>query len=352
MHMNQERFWDRSIGPVCCLFLVLVCFGSVLFSNQQFTYRDAGHYYYPLNKLVQREWDAGRWPLWETEENSGMPLLGNPTAAVLYLGKLIFACVPYPIAAKLYVVAHVILAFAAMSTLLRSLSISRAGAAIGAITYGFGAPVLFQYCNIIFLVGAAWLPLGFHAVDRWLRAGRRTGLVELAFVLTMQILGGDPQSAYLLVLSAAGYAVQLARLGTRERPIRSINAPEGDAEPHRSTHSIASKRNGAEYLLTLTVAVAWFASTVVLAIVLPRLRPGGEPSSVLPWMRWAPHLIVLGWLVFALTWWHLGRLNDRSRRLLLAMLSGLLGSVVLSLGLGAAQILPVAEFVGQSNRVA
>ena len=42
---------------------------------------------------------AGRWPLWEPEENAGMPLLGNPTAAVLYPGKLIYAVLPYPWAA-------------------------------------------------------------------------------------------------------------------------------------------------------------------------------------------------------------------------------------------------------------
>ena len=31
-----------------------------------------------------------------------MPLLGNPTAAVLYPGKLVFAVLPYPWAANLH----------------------------------------------------------------------------------------------------------------------------------------------------------------------------------------------------------------------------------------------------------
>ena len=75
--------------------LFLICYAPVLFSDQQFGYRDAADYYYPLNKRVQAEWTAGRWPLWEPEENAGMPLLGNPTAAVLYPGKLVFAVLPY-----------------------------------------------------------------------------------------------------------------------------------------------------------------------------------------------------------------------------------------------------------------
>ena len=35
-----------------------------------------------------------------------MPLLGNPTAAVLYPGKLVFAILPYAWGARTYVVAH------------------------------------------------------------------------------------------------------------------------------------------------------------------------------------------------------------------------------------------------------
>ncbi len=76
------------------------CYGPALSQDRQFGYRDAGHYYYPLHQRVQAEWDQGRWPLWEPEENAGVPLLGNPTAAVLYPGKLVFAVLPYPWAAR------------------------------------------------------------------------------------------------------------------------------------------------------------------------------------------------------------------------------------------------------------
>src|SRR5262249_51784600 len=67
----------------CLAALVLACFGTVLVGGQQFAYRDAAQYYYPLYQRVQQEWRAGRVPLWEAEENAGMPLLGNPAAAVL-----------------------------------------------------------------------------------------------------------------------------------------------------------------------------------------------------------------------------------------------------------------------------
>ena len=46
-------------------------------------------------------------------------------------------------------------------------------------------------------VGAAWLPLGLHAVDRWVRLGRLSGLVELATVLSMQVQGGEGAGSLL-----------------------------------------------------------------------------------------------------------------------------------------------------------
>src|SRR5262249_26792685 len=94
-----ERMMHRSapllLGLGCTLALVLSCFHAVLFQGEQFAYRDAGHFYYPLYRVVQQEWAAGRWPLWNPWQNGGAPLLGMPMAAVLYPGKLIYALLPY-----------------------------------------------------------------------------------------------------------------------------------------------------------------------------------------------------------------------------------------------------------------
>src|SRR4051812_29687860 len=156
--MRDRLTW--ALVAACLAALTLACHGRAVVGGEQFAYRDAAHFYYPLHQRVQAEWHAGRWPLWEPEENSGMPLLGNPTAAVLYPGKLIFAALNYPLAARLYVIGHTLLAFGAMLALLRSWDTSWTGSALGAMAYAFGGPILFQYCNIIYLVGAAWVPLG------------------------------------------------------------------------------------------------------------------------------------------------------------------------------------------------
>jgi hypothetical protein len=348
---------SREISPVgrwllplvivaCVAALVLACFGSVLFRGEQYGYRDAAHYYYPLYQRVQAEWHAGRWPLWEAEENSGMPLLGNPTAAVLYPGKLIYALLPYAWAARLYVVAHTLLALAGMYVLLRSWQTSPTGAALAALGYAFGLPILFQYCNVIFLVGAAWLPLGFHAVDGWLRRGRRWALLELALVLAMQTLGGDPEAAYVLGVCAGGYALGLAWTGPGTRPSK-----KGKDSPPKRTWSWSKWWVVVQVLVGL--AVVWIVGTLLLAAWLPRFRPprsADRPALALPWMAWVPTGVASAWGLLALFFLARWRRGWESR--LRIMLVGLVGAAALAAGLAAAQLLPVLEFTAQSGRAA
>src|SRR5438105_12565463 len=148
------------VGLLCALILLLSCYRRVLFAGEQFAYRDAAHFYYPLYLRVQQEWQAGRWPLWDPWQNAGMPLLGMPMTAVFYPGKVLFAIFSYPWATRLYAIAHVALAWAGMYALARAWGQSAIAAGLAALAYAFGAPVLFQYCNIIYLVGAAWVPWG------------------------------------------------------------------------------------------------------------------------------------------------------------------------------------------------
>jgi len=324
----------RLITPLliigCLLTLVAACYGDALFRGKQFGYRDAAHFYYPLYQLVEREWDAHRWPLWETEENGGMPVLGNPTAAVLYPGKLIYRLFPYALAARLYVVTHTVLAFVGTIALMRNWKTSWTGSALAAMAYAFGAPILFQYCNIIYLVGAAWTPFGLRAVDRWLRLGKRWALLELACVLAMQTLGGDPESSYIIGLCAGGYAVGLAFVRHR-RP--------------RENRS----RSLAIMVLGILAVLVWIVATIELGGVLPRFRPVHKVPLPLPWMAWVPMAVLGMWGVVGLGllvhWFRSGRQN-----VLMPMLAGLVGAAALSGALGAAQLLPVFEFTAQSGR--
>jgi len=332
----------RAILLVGGVLTVLVpwCFGEALFGGGQFGFRDAGHFYYPLYQRVQAEWDHERWPLWEPEENAGMPLLGNPTAAVLYPGKLLHALLPFPWATRIYTISHVVLAFAAMLALMRSWEVSWEGSTISALAFAFGAPVLFQYCNIIYLVGAAWLPLGFLALDRWIRRGCHRALLGLGVVLAMQTLGGDPQVAYLLGICGGGYAAALA-WGRGSSTRQTGNPPEQPASRALRLFLGAS--------MIVAGIAAWGIVTLALAAYLPNMREKLRPTPALPWMLVVPRIVAVCWLIAGV--YLLFRLRRGGKWSPLAFtLMGLAGSALLAAALAAAQLLPVVEFTQQTVR--
>ena len=239
------------VAAVAGLWLWL--FAGVMFGNRNFGYRDAAHFYYPLYQLIQNEWGAGRIPLWNPYDDGGQPLLANPTAGVLYPFKLIFALpVPYRVSYAAYILWHLLQALLSAAWVARSWGTSRLAAVMAGISFAFCGNVLFQYCNVVFLVGAAWLPVAWWCGERMLRLKSWPSAVGLGVCLALMVLGGDPQLAYVAGVSVAGYVVVLwwqnrLPLGPRSRKKSSgANAPRSsakksgkqtDSESHAATTS-------------------------------------------------------------------------------------------------------------------
>ena len=204
--------YARLLAVAVILGPFLWCFGPALWGARSFVFRDAAHYYYPLFQWCCREWAAGRIPLWNPQENCGVPVLADTTSSVLYPGKLLFLVpLPYAAAYKLYVSGHVLLAAAAAFTLARRWAASLPAATLCAVSYAFGGNVIFQYCNVVFLVGAAWLPLALLTADQMLVHRSLGWSLGLGVVLALMVLGGDPHGAYHAGLLAALYAWLLWR---------------------------------------------------------------------------------------------------------------------------------------------
>jgi hypothetical protein len=313
----MRRAVSHLVGPGCFSALLVIVYHPVLFGDGQFAYRDAAGHYYPLYLRVQQEWDAGHLPLWDPGQNGGTPLLGNAMAAVLYPGKVLYALLPYAWAARLYVIAHTILAFLGVLALGRTCGLSWAGSYVAGLSYAFGAQILCQYGCVNMLVGSAWIPWGLGAIDGLLRQGRLRGRAELAVVLALQVLGGDPEAAYLTAVCGAGYAFVLAiRASDRPTPILIWSGALG------------------------AVGLFWVGATLGLAYA--RFAP--------------PRFLVMNGVVFALwvavgtgiAWgWH--RQPGEAR--LAPLLARLAGASILAMALAAVQVLPALEFVGMSRRV-
>ena len=245
--------------------------------GERFAYRDVGYFYYPLFEQIQTEWERGRLPLWDPFENLGQPLAGNPTSSVFYPGKAIFflasaGCVDFNACFSLYIVGHLALSFVGVYFLTRRLRISRAGAALAGLSYSFSGPILFQYSNVVFLVGAAWLPfLALFSFDFFASptlAGKLKSALKLSVAQALAILGGEPQIVYLSTIAFFAFALFA--------PVRLAvpTAPTVSAFPAVPAVRFVRDRFRTRVALGLLLAVA--ASTGTFFLAAPQILPSAE----------------------------------------------------------------------------
>lgn len=203
------------VFPLCWFF------GAVLLAERVLDFRDISHYYRPLWQWTSEEWLAGRVPLWCDRDGLGIPTHADPTASIFYPGQIVFL-LPLSFTTRLnaYVVLHVLLAAVLCYRTARGFDASRPGAALAALGYAFGGYVLFQYCNPIYLVGAAWLPLAVLAIERTGTTPSWRWAAVLAVSTALIVLGGDLQLAYHVGVISALY-VWLAR---RSSPLRTTSS--------------------------------------------------------------------------------------------------------------------------------
>lgn len=193
---------------------VAVLFGPALVSQSSFVFRDAAHYYYPLFDWTAREWGEGRIPTWNPQEDLGVPITADATSSVFYPAKILFALpCSFPLRYKLYIIGHVFLAALGAYCLARHHRCGSIPAAMAGLSYALGGSVVFQYCNVVYLIGAAWLPFAIADADWAIRRRSRSHAVRLGVVLALMILGGDVLCAYHTLLFIVLFA-WLARPGT------------------------------------------------------------------------------------------------------------------------------------------
>lgn len=216
--MRMPFLTRQMIVPLLtALSAIVAMFSPVLLFDRSLAMRDAAHFYRPLFEWCAGEWTAGRVPLWNPQENCGVPVLADASSSLFYPGKLIF-WLPIDFAARynLYVVGHLLLAAIGSYTLARFWKASAGAAAFAALAYACGGSVLFQYCNVVFLIGAAWLPFAMAAIETMQSARSWRAALALGVVLALMILGGDPQMAYHVLLLAGIYL--LLRTWSRDLP--------------------------------------------------------------------------------------------------------------------------------------
>jgi hypothetical protein len=171
------------------LLFVLILFWRAAFGGEAIYERDTGFWYYPQLESIVRIVTSGSWPFWDPYMSFGVPLLGNPSAQILYppiVFNLLFE--PWTFYTW-YVVGHLVFSGMGQYLLARRLGLSPLASFLAAAAWTASGPLLSVVNMWHHFSGAAWIPWVFlaaeHACDvRTLRAALAWGLVQAGQILT------------------------------------------------------------------------------------------------------------------------------------------------------------------------
>ena len=190
----------RSSPILLFALLVVVVYADPLFLRKNFGGRDLLGYNLPIEHSVHDAFSRGRLPVWIPEISGGRPLMANPNVGALYPVRPLLSLVPFPLAMRIFPILHWALAGIGMILLLRSLSLSRAAAWVGAVTYAFSGVSVSEVFYSNYHPGMALLPWALWVFVRPMesRAGKAL-LLSIFFALFA--LAGDIFTSALAVLS-------------------------------------------------------------------------------------------------------------------------------------------------------
>jgi tetratricopeptide (TPR) repeat protein len=186
------------------LLSLLVFFAPVILGGV-FFFRDICTEIVPKRGFLSQ---SGLQVLWNPYLFFGLPTAANMQSSAFYPLNFTFYLGSTPVALSYYIILHFAIALAGTYVLVRSLRGSAPAALAGALAFTYGG--FFVSCGnqAVVLSSAAWIMPLLWAAARALTTGRRGFIVGAGMFWAMQVLGGEPEIAYLsgviLIIFLAG----------------------------------------------------------------------------------------------------------------------------------------------------
>jgi Bacterial membrane protein YfhO len=177
----------------------LLFYRQASFSNLIFARGDTLLYFYPYWDYRAQTLLAGHLPLWNPYLFMGVPFLANSQAGVFYPLNWPLIFFAAPVAVKISIVAHVILAAGGMYALARrAFGLDAFPAALAALVFALGGYLTAQVEHVNQLQGLAWLPFALLFTHQLTQSNRsRWALALLALTLALQLTAGHTQTAFI-----------------------------------------------------------------------------------------------------------------------------------------------------------
>lgn len=177
--------------------------------------------------LVRQSLDRNEWPLWNSREYTGMPLLANYQSAVFYPPRLVHTVADVYGGFRVAIVLKLFLCGLTAYIFGRGIRLSVAASRF--LSFGW---MLSMY-NLTWTYWplpdvSAWFPLAFLGVE-WILDGRyRKGFFCLSLGATLMLLAGHPETAFTISVGLGLYFLaRLAFQGRDAAPVQAIGLALG-----------------------------------------------------------------------------------------------------------------------------
>jgi hypothetical protein len=207
--------------PLWAIALVFIATTLIFFRAQIFGaayfWEDFTDYVYPAQVFAAKFLHAGELPFWNPYTFSGAPFLADVAVGFFYPPNMLLALFVHDgklsaFAVEFVIIAHFALAQFSMFLLMRSFSVSDAGALISAVSYGFSSYLVCHAFHPMMVEHCAWFPLAWLyfrktlVSDEPFRQRLHSSLLA-GLVLGVMMLSGHPQTTLYLVLLLFFYTV-------------------------------------------------------------------------------------------------------------------------------------------------
>ncbi|MFH1562063.1 MAG: YfhO family protein [Nitrospirota bacterium] len=204
------------------LSITLLFFANALSPDWTFGYGDIHRYFYPIRCFTATAIKEGFLPLWNPYLFAGIPNLAALQPAVFYPVSILPYLFPFFLGIKLFIIVHFFLAGIFTYLLMRHLKVSKTGALVSAITYGFGGFLLSVVDMLTTLSAATWTPVIFLCYFKALGSDLKYGicpqipysrsdpnkyLIFTGLFLGIQFLAGEPTQLYGTLIALSLYTV-------------------------------------------------------------------------------------------------------------------------------------------------
>jgi hypothetical protein len=265
------------IGVVLFSFRAAIRAGLIAFE------KDTLVFFYPLESWFAREFQAGRFPLWNPLIFAGYPALADGEGGLAYPLHLLLLRLLSAEQAFIWLrVSSVLIAALSLYALCRALGLGRIAGVVGGLAFGMGSFFVSQQHHENVMRTAAWLPLVL-ALTEWSlhRAGWRRHLLltGAGVALAMSALGLHPQVLGMSLLGFSAfvvYRVLVCDVGSRESASRAAGSERTVASRRGAGPAAARIAWGGLQRVALTAWIGCYVVFLGLGLASVQLVPLAE----------------------------------------------------------------------------